>query len=48
LSPFLFSIFVNDLEEYFILNNFKGINLGLLKLFLLLYADDIVIFSESE
>jgi len=31
LSPFLFSIYVNDLEEYVILNNFKGINLGLLK-----------------
>ena len=48
LSPFLFSIYVNDLEEYFNLNKFKGIDLGLLKLFLLLYADDIVIFSESE
>ena len=48
LSPFLFSIYVNDFEEYFILNKFKGIDLGLLKLFLLLYADDIVIFSESE
>ena len=48
LSPSLFSIYVNDLEEYFILIKYKGIDLGLLKLVLLLYADDIVIFSESE
>ena len=30
------------------LNNVDGIDLGLLKLFLLLYADDIVIMSETE
>jgi len=30
------------------LNDFDGIDLGLLKLFLLLYADDIVIMSETE
>jgi len=30
--PFLCSIYVNDLEEYFILNKFKGIDLGLLNL----------------
>ena len=29
-------------------NGFEGIDLGFLKLFLLLYADDIVIMSETE
>ena len=32
-----------------ILNNgFEGVDIGVLKLFLLLYADDIVIFSETD
>lgn len=48
LSPFIFSMYVNDLEEYFTLNGFKGIDTGMLKLLLLLYADDIVIFSDTE
>ena len=48
LSPFLFSMYLNDIEEYYILNGFEGIDLGILKLFLLLYADDIVIMSETE
>jgi len=30
------------------LDDFDGIDLGFLKLFLLLYADDIVIMSETE
>jgi len=30
------------------LNGFNGIDIGMLKLFLLLYADDIVIMAESE
>ena len=47
LSPFLFSMFLNDLEEEFILNGIEGVDIGLLKLFILLYADDIVIFSSS-
>ena len=38
----------NDIEEYYMWNDFDGIDLGLLKLFLLLYADDIVIMSETE
>ena len=47
LSPFLFSMYLNDIEEHFMLNKFEGVNLGMLKLFLLLYADDIVLFAES-
>ena len=45
---FLFSMYINDLEETFVLQDVKGIEIGMLTLFLLLYTDDIVIFSESE
>ena len=45
LSPFLFSMFLNDLEEEFLINDIDGIDIGLIKIFLLLYAD--VIFSSS-
>ncbi|MEW8546102.1 MAG: reverse transcriptase family protein, partial [Candidatus Thiodiazotropha sp.] len=58
LSPFLFSIFLNDLEEYLRNNDVDGINCETpdienelyiyLKLCILLYADDTVILSESE
>ena len=47
LSPFPFSVYLNDLEETIILNGAKGIDIGMLKLFLLLYADDIVLFANS-
>ena len=47
LSPFLFSIYLNDIESTFIREGFKGIDTGWLKLFLLLYADDIVIMADS-
>jgi len=48
LFSFLFSMYLNDIEEHFILNDFKGIVLGMFKLFLLLYADNIVFLAESE
>ena len=48
LSPFLFSMYLNDIEEDFYLNGLSGIDIGSLKLFLLLYADDMTIFSETE
>ena len=44
LSPFLFSMYVNDLEEKLAGDGFKGVEVGMLKLLLLLYADDIVGF----
>ena len=58
LSPFLFSIFLNDLEDYFC--QLEGIPLENIrdtleselhvyyKLFVILYADDTVILSESK
>ena len=59
LSPFLFNIYLNDLETYFFRHNStSGIECEsseldhtvtiYLKLFILLYADDTVTFSESK
>lgn len=56
LSPFLFSIYLNDLEDYLRNRNFKGIEKHenvdnarmYLKLLILLYADDTVIFSDND
>ena len=47
LSPFLFAIYVNDIENDFISKGANGIDIDVLKIFLLLYADDIIIFAES-
>ena len=47
LSPFLFAIYVNDIENEFISKDANGIDIDVLKIFLLLYADDIIIFAES-
>lgn len=57
LSPFLFSLYLNDLEEYLYVNNVRGLtclsnkirkDLNLyLSLFVLLYADDTILLSEN-
>ena len=57
LSPFLFSLYLNDLEEFMYARNVIGLESVsrdleddlhvFLKLFILLYADDTVLFSES-
>ena len=55
LSPFLFSIFLNDLDHYLTSKRVSGIELDYteddahiyLKLLLLLYADDTIIFSDG-
>ena len=56
LSPFLFCIFLNDLETFLHQNNVSPIRLDVnneeimifLKLFLLLYADDTALFNDNE
>ena len=54
LSPLLFNIFVNDLEHYMLSQGCKVVDFNddmynnYLKILLLLYADDTVIFSNSE
>ena len=55
LSPFLFSIFLNNLDHYFrnrkmtgVTCEFKDENITIfLKIFFLLYADDTVVFSDN-
>lgn len=48
LSPLLFSLFLNDLEDLFVSAGIDGIDINMFKIFMLLYADDIVIFSNSS
>ena len=56
LSPFLFSIFVNDLNHFLMSKGLNGLTCEFnnndiyiyLKLMLLVYADDTVLFSDSE
>ena len=48
LSPFLFSMYLNDLENEFVTKGLDGFDIGMLKLYLLMYADDIVVFSETS
>ena len=57
LSPFLFSLYLNDLEDNLLQNNIEGVkcvnnnavnNLGMyFKILLLLYADDTILCSDS-
>jgi hypothetical protein len=46
MLPILFSLFVNDME-IFLQENDCGLTLDQLSIFLLLFADDAVIFSDS-
>ena len=43
----VFSLFLNDLEELFVSEGYDGLDIDMFKIFMLLYADDIVIFSKS-
>ena len=47
LSPLLFSLFLNDIEETFIESGIQGLDINMFKIFMLLYADDIVLFANS-
>ena len=48
LSPILFSMYLNDIERENILKDTEGIDIGMLKLFLLLYAEDIILFANDK
>ena len=56
LSPFLFAIYLNDLEHHLCTNNVNGISCTLntndifvfFRVFVLLYADDTVLFAETS
>ena len=45
--PLLFALYLNDLEEEFRLKGSDDIDTGMLKIFLLIYADDIIIAAQS-
>ena len=47
ISPILFSFFLNDLKAY-VSEGSYGIDLDICKIFLLLFADDLVMFAESK
>ena len=47
LSPFLFAMFLNDIGDVFVKNGISGIDENTFKIFLILYADDIVIFAPN-
>ena len=48
ISPFLFASFINDIELNLQENLNDGISIEQLQLYLLLFADDAVIFSETR
>ena len=48
LSPILFSMYLNDIEREYILKGAEGVDIWMLKLFLLLYADDIILFANDK
>ena len=56
LSPFLFSIFLNDLNAYLTTKQANGVNCGIdyddisifIKILVVLFADDTVIFGTTE
>lgn len=47
LSPLLFSMYLNDFERYFINSNCISIELQMINLFLIMYADDTVLLADS-
>ena len=47
ISPFLFLLFINDIEVHLQQNSNAHITLDQLSIYLLLFADDAVIFSET-
>ena len=44
----IFALYFNDLEQELITRDAEGVGTGLLKLFLLLYADDIIFFKSAS
>ena len=47
LSPILFSFYVNDFENEFIANGNCALEFQDITLFLLMYADDMILMSET-
>ena len=47
MSPFLFAMFLNDVKNVFLEQGMNGIDVESFQLFLILYADDMVIFANN-
>ena len=47
LSPLLFTMYINDLEETLMLKGHLCIDIHMLKIYVLLYGDVIVLMSET-
>ena len=47
LSPILYSLYVNDIEMRFIRENCPSVEISLISMFLIMYADDTVLIAES-
>ena len=47
LSPLLFNMYINDLKTHFITENCPSVELKELNLFVLMFAEDTVIFANS-
>ena len=47
LSPFLFAMYVNDLEAELAIKGVAGIDIGIININILLYADDIILFGKN-
>ena len=48
LSPMLVSLYLNGIEEQFSHSNFDGLEVDMVKIFMLLYADDIVVLAKTS
>ena len=48
LSPMLFAMYLNDIEKEYILKDAEGLDIGMLKLILLLYVDDLILFANDK
>ena len=46
ISPIMFTLFLNDMQNFISLGS-HGIDIETIKLFVLLFADDLVIFTET-
>ena len=47
MSPFIFALFVNDLEMALLHNNCDPIDINEVNIFLLMYADDTILMAEN-
>ena len=48
LSPTLFGIYIDEITDFIACKGGKGVAMGDMQVSILLYADDIVLLSESE